>query len=256
MELMKFNVHLLLHIPKSVKDFGALWAWSAFPYESYNFVLRSMLHSSQTILQQICKSYLRFQTVKYIDTFSKTNCNVEGKNLYFKMLGNYRSRTGHKIIDDNRLIIFGNGKIVSLSLVEKLSIQALITENIQDHAVFYERFIFKNVLYHSSTYEKLCKRNNSIAETTFGNFMKITGIVCVTTLNQMKKYVIVGKSFEVLDDVLCTYKYISSSSYSYSVREINNVTTCLPQNICGKCILLPCNDKTYIMKLVNKMETD
>lgn len=49
MEQMKFNVHLLLHIPKSVNDFGALWAWSAFPYESYNFVLRSMLHNSQTI---------------------------------------------------------------------------------------------------------------------------------------------------------------------------------------------------------------
>ncbi|EFN72341.1 hypothetical protein EAG_12648, partial [Camponotus floridanus] len=57
MELMKFNVHLLLHIPNSVKDFGALWAWSAFPYESYNSVLRNMLHSSQIILQQICKSY-------------------------------------------------------------------------------------------------------------------------------------------------------------------------------------------------------
>lgn len=55
MELMKFNVHLLLHIPNSVKDFGALWAWSAFPYESYNSVLRNMLHSSQTNLQIILK---------------------------------------------------------------------------------------------------------------------------------------------------------------------------------------------------------
>lgn len=256
MEIMKFNVHLLLHIPKSVKDFGALWAWSAFPYESYNFVLRSMLHSSQTILQQICKSYLRFQTVKYIDTFSKANCSVEGKKLYLKMLGTYKNRTGHRTIVENRLIIFGNGKIVSLSLVEKLSIQALITENIQDHAVSYERFIFNNVSYHSSTYEKLCKRNNSIVETTFGTFMKITGIVCVTTLNKMEQYVIVGKYFEVLKDVLCSYNYISSSSCSHSVRETNNVITCLPQNIRNKCILLPCNDKSYVMKLVNKMETD
>lgn len=256
MELMKFNVHLLLHIPKSVKDFGALWAWSAFSYESNNFVLRSMLHSSQTILQQICKSYLRFQTLKYIDTFSKTNCNSEGKNLYLKMVENYKSRSGHRTINDNRLIIFGNGKIIFLSLVEKLSIQALITENIQDHAVSYERFIFNNVLYHSSTYEKLFKRNNSIVQTTFGTFMKITGIICVTTSNRIKKYVIVGKSFEVVNDVLCTHNNVSSSSYCHSVREINNVTTCLPQHICNKCILLPFNDKSYIMKLVNKMETD
>ncbi|XP_008205076.1 uncharacterized protein LOC103315891 [Nasonia vitripennis] len=63
-ELMKYNVHLMLHVPQAVKDFSALWAWSAFPYESYNFILRNMLQSSQAILQQICKSYLRFQTIK------------------------------------------------------------------------------------------------------------------------------------------------------------------------------------------------
>lgn len=83
------------------------------------------------------------------------------------------------------------------------------------------------------------------------------GIVCVRTLNNVEKYVIIGTSFEVLNDVLCTYNYISSSSYSYSVRETNNITTCLPQNIyCNKCIILPCNDKFYIMRLVNKIETD
>lgn len=255
-ELMKFNVHLLLHIPQSIKDFGALWAWSAFPYEGYNTVLRNMLHSSQTILQQMCKSYLRLQTVKYIDTFSKANCSVEGKNLYLKMLRKYRNRTGHRTIDDNNLILFGNGRIVSLNLVEKLSIELLITEHIQNHAVLYERFIFNNVLYHSSTYEKLYKRDNSIVETTSGNFMKITGIVSVTTLNEVNKYVIIGNSFEVLNDVLCTYSYVSSLSYSHSVRETNHIMTCLPQNIRNKCILVPCNNESYIMKLVNKIETD
>lgn len=27
----KYNVHLLLHIPRAVKDYGALRAWSSFP---------------------------------------------------------------------------------------------------------------------------------------------------------------------------------------------------------------------------------
>ncbi|XP_070160613.1 uncharacterized protein [Polyergus mexicanus] len=72
-ECRKNNVHLLLYIPKSIKYFGALWAWSAFPYESYNYVLRKMLHSSQFVLKQICKSYLRLQNIKYNDTFNKRN---------------------------------------------------------------------------------------------------------------------------------------------------------------------------------------
>ena len=41
-EFMKYNVHLLLHLPESVTYFGALWASSAFPYEDYNHMLRNM----------------------------------------------------------------------------------------------------------------------------------------------------------------------------------------------------------------------
>lgn len=67
------------------------------------------------------------------------------------MLKNYRNRTGYRAIDNNRLIIFGNGKVVSLNLIEKFLIQALIIENIRDNAVCYEKFIFNNVLYHAST---------------------------------------------------------------------------------------------------------
>ena len=119
-ELMKFNVHLLLHIPKSVEDFGALWAWSAFIYETNNYVLRNMLHSSQTILQQICKTYLRFQSIKFNEIFSRPDCSTEGKTLYLKMMKNYRTRTGTKIAadnNDNNLIIFGDGKMIEFSLV-------------------------------------------------------------------------------------------------------------------------------------------
>ena len=73
-EMMKYNVHLLTHIPRSVRDFGALRGWSAFPYESYNRVLRQMLRSSQAILQQICKSYLRMKLMSNTDVFKYEDC--------------------------------------------------------------------------------------------------------------------------------------------------------------------------------------
>ena len=38
-EYMKFNVHILLHIPQAMQNFVAFWAWSTFPYELYNGVL-------------------------------------------------------------------------------------------------------------------------------------------------------------------------------------------------------------------------
>lgn len=108
---MKYNVHLLLHIPKSIKYFGALWAWSAFPYESYNYVLRKMLHSSQFVLKQICKSYLRLQNIKYNDTFNKRNCNKEGKELLNHMLGHNKSKYGQMRNTNNDTVkIVGSGK--------------------------------------------------------------------------------------------------------------------------------------------------
>ncbi|XP_061570030.1 uncharacterized protein LOC133423733 [Cololabis saira] len=42
-----FNVHLCLHLPNTVKNWGPLWAQSAFVFESYNGVLLDMVKSSQ-----------------------------------------------------------------------------------------------------------------------------------------------------------------------------------------------------------------
>ena len=87
MQFFKFNVHLLLHIPASVKQYGALWATSAFPYEHYNGILGKLIKSSQAPAEQICKSYLRLTNV-YKNSFSVfigNNCSESGKILYDKM---------------------------------------------------------------------------------------------------------------------------------------------------------------------------
>ena len=35
------NIHLLLHLPENVIKFGPLWAFTCFPYEDFNGVLKS-----------------------------------------------------------------------------------------------------------------------------------------------------------------------------------------------------------------------
>ncbi|XP_039309929.1 uncharacterized protein LOC120358747 [Solenopsis invicta] len=228
LEFMRYNVHLLLHIPKSVTYFGAVWAWSAFPFEGYNYVLRKMLFSSQFVLQQICKTYCRLQKLKFNDTFNTRNCNQEGKKLYYDML-------------------------------EKLSIQALINTNIETNAKSYSRFMYNGVFYHSNSYDKMYKRNNSVIRTYLGEFMTITRIILVFSETGNNSFVIVGTSFQILPDkVLCSHSNFSSASYSYAVRQTNNIVTLLPEQITNKCILLPGDDdeRKYIILLVNNVETD
>ena len=214
-EYMKFNVHLLLHIPKAVKLFGALWAWSAFPFESYNRILRDMIYNSQSVLHQVCKSYLRLQSIKYNNVFQKQNCSVVGKQLFDNYLRKFKTTQSCLLYGDN-LRIFGCGKLIKLSIVQKLTVQTVLHENIIENATSYERFIYKHILYHSCNYKRIYKRNNSIIKTTHDTFISITNILCVVTVNGEKKYVIIGRGFDLCgDETLCTTNNINSSKYSY-----------------------------------------
>ncbi|XP_073727054.1 uncharacterized protein [Misgurnus anguillicaudatus] len=52
---MTYNMHALLHLAKSVENLGALWAQSAFMFESYNGYLLKQVKSSNAVSQQLCK---------------------------------------------------------------------------------------------------------------------------------------------------------------------------------------------------------
>lgn len=54
---MSYNVHLCLHLPRSVVNWGPLWAHSAFVFESYNAKLLDMIKSTQGVALQIVKSF-------------------------------------------------------------------------------------------------------------------------------------------------------------------------------------------------------
>ncbi|KAE8745936.1 hypothetical protein FOCC_FOCC007297 [Frankliniella occidentalis] len=81
--LMKCNTHLLLHYPKSVKDFGALWAWSTLKYEHYNGFLGKMFKSSQSAQLQICKNYVRLQGIREqtFQVLQDINCPASVKKV-------------------------------------------------------------------------------------------------------------------------------------------------------------------------------
>lgn len=195
-EHMKFNMHLLLHIQKSVKLFGAIWAWSAFPFESYNRVLRNMIYNSQFVILQICNFYLRLQRIKNCITFKKENCSVEGKKLYNRLVGKMKLSSNKSISYDKYLRIFGAGKAIHLDLIEVTAIQRLMNQNIdRDNVYSFQRFIYKNVLYYTYDYLRMYKRNNSIVKLNNGGFMSIKRILRISTaigINNIQKYVIIG----------------------------------------------------------------
>ena len=49
------NVHLLKHIPDCVRDWGPLWAYSCFSFESMNGHLKRHFHGARCMNVQVCR---------------------------------------------------------------------------------------------------------------------------------------------------------------------------------------------------------
>ena len=159
-EFMKYNVHLLLHLPQYVKMYGSLWAWSAFPPEHFNGVIKHLFHGTQAISLQICKSYSRLRHIKQkSEIFSHPNATEEGRNHFLYLMK--QCKVKHCIEYGDDLRIFGQPKHVRLSLNSKTIIEQDLGFSIEESASSYDRFIYKNILCYAINYARLKKRNNS-----------------------------------------------------------------------------------------------
>jgi len=87
-------------------------------------------------------------------------------------------------IDGDNLRIFGCGKSIKLNIVQKLTVQVVLHENVVENATSYERFIYKHILYHSCNYKRIYKRNNSIIKTIHDSFLSIINILCVANVRR------------------------------------------------------------------------
>lgn len=257
-EFMKYNTHLLLHIPASVKKFGALWTWSAFPYEHYNGVLKTMFHNSQSVPQQICKSYLRLQCMKRSTVFQSQHCNANAKLLFDKMLEKLRLSQVYQDFGDN-LRTFGKPQDIGLSAVQKLLIEELIRKPILADTVViaYKRFILKNILYHSCDYDRLVQRNNSVVQLTNDSFSEIMNLVILKFVDANES-IIIGKRLEISNsEPLCRNDRITSNAISNLLHFSDNLICFRPNNIKRKCVLVPYLENTFhVTPIVNVMETD
>ncbi|XP_058461953.1 uncharacterized protein LOC131436962 [Malaya genurostris] len=73
---MKYNVHLLLHIPSCLSNFGPLWAFSLFCFEDMNGVLKKFIKGPKQPVIQIARRCLLAQKRETIDLKSIRNDKV------------------------------------------------------------------------------------------------------------------------------------------------------------------------------------
>lgn len=80
---MTFNVHQLLHLPKSMAELGPLWAHSAFIFETGNGILLKLISSANGVPAQVCERFvMKMQTMKLFNTL-KMSVNTEAICSHF-----------------------------------------------------------------------------------------------------------------------------------------------------------------------------
>ena len=80
-ESQSFNFHALRHLPTQVKDFGPLWLYSAFSYESANHLLIRTVSGSIKTPEKFVDNFL-FSQFNETSSHSKSGINAD---LYTKL---------------------------------------------------------------------------------------------------------------------------------------------------------------------------
>lgn len=253
-KFMKYNIHLLLHIPYYVERFGALWSWSNFPFETYNGVIKLMFKGYQYVPDQILKAYQRIQILeKYGNVFENPEANVEAQKHFQTLTKKYNFSYSHE--RENSFCTYGAPKAHKLNSIDKMTIEnSCKIELLTNDLTIYARFAIKNIRFHSFDYSGLTVRNNSVAQLVDGTFVQIRRLIDLNETHNL--YIIFCQKYRVIDEMLCSHENFRSKDIC-SVVELSDSVIFEPvSRIKSKCCLIPYSDKFVIFPLINNLERD
>ncbi|XP_051156773.1 uncharacterized protein LOC127278885 [Leptopilina boulardi] len=175
---MTFNVHILLHLSKSVFDWGPLWAHNAFAFESGNGELLKVIHAANGVHHQICRQISLQYSMLFLKDHLYPNCSFKVKDFYDN-IGTVRIK---KTLQISGIRYFGP----SSSVEEKW----IIDLNISEKSVSYKKIV-KNSCLFMSCLKNNKRSNNSFAILYNGTYVQLFNFVVDPVTKS--EYVIVKK---------------------------------------------------------------
>lgn len=155
---MSSNVHLLLHLPDTVRELGPLWVYSCFHFEGLNGILKNLVHGTQQVDKQLITSY---SYVKQLPAIANEYIQSSPYLKAFKHINYQRKQSSSnetKISDGIYLL----GKPIKGVLTEDEKL-ALSSYKLQDHSCVdkYLRILFKDIHYYSCNWNKNNQQRNN-----------------------------------------------------------------------------------------------
>lgn len=257
-----YNVHQLLHVPKSVLNLGPLWSTSTFSFEGNNAVLLNAFNGTRHIPEQICKTlYLRRALVKQASLLlqESTKC----KSLYETLTTKKKTMKNRQPLAAD-LYVMTRQQSPPLTNLKK-PIETLFGCQIVDSQVSgYDRFSFQGSIFTTAHYTRASRRDNSVVLVRDGAFGVLEKLVCIhcncTTTKcdcEVKTCVVLRKLSQKHTNTCRHYDIgVQLDSLIKEVKLTDVFFAIRPCEILRKCVIFKSEMKLHVIPLPNHQETD
>lgn len=246
---MSYNVHLCLHLPRSVVNWGPLWAHSAFVFESYNAKLLDMIKSTQGVALQIVKTFWLQKALPFYGQTILKHASNECKEIFETLTRPKQLKHVTRTCDVTAL------DRPKVRLLRRDDCMALSRYGIQKGRVkYFQRIITNGEVVHSEDYSRVSKRNSFtvVLNDEAQNFFRIKRFLICQNENEERCYAI-GRFYEQAKHSLCA----SNPSYFEPVSKLLGHLTAIPASaIKCKCLIIHTEKLKvdYIFRNINQSE--
>ncbi|XP_051155210.1 uncharacterized protein LOC127277859 [Leptopilina boulardi] len=157
---MTFNVHILLHLARSVLNWGPLYEHSAFAFEAGNAKLLNVVHTSKGVHKQICRHINFNSSYAFLKKKVEPFATFETKNFCSEISTSMVQKT----VKHSTARYFGKSSYISSALVDSL--------NLSDMSGSFKKMIKDGCLYMSSLIQNK-RSDNSFAKLKDGTYVQI-----------------------------------------------------------------------------------
>jgi hypothetical protein len=261
-----FNIHQLTHIVDSVRQWGPLWATSAFPFEGNNQVLLGLFHGKTHAPQQITEKFSLKMGIKYAAPEIMSRASERAKHLYSRL-----SHSGRYLPVNEKTIsgVYLYGKAITkvLSILSRAALERELGHQIPVQMEFshYLRFSDGRFMCHASTYDRSKKRRNDIVILSDNTLCLVKELVIfkrdclcdVAACNcELYPYVIL-KKLQVKDTAFFTYQRLRiTCSEILEVQGTAETIAKRVQVLRQKCVAVQRGNKLFSVPIPNRFETD
>lgn len=197
-----FNVHLCLHLPNTVRNWGPLWAQSAFVFESYNGIILDMIKSSQGVSLQIMKTV--WLQVAFPSFSQKTM--VSASDDYLALLESFsvEKKMVQEVSRSHGVTSLGRPKICMIRNDDFLALNSISNLGNRVTVKYFCRVVVNDEIVHSQNYSRTFRRNSYtviLSDREESIFSVKTFIVC--DLGQGETCYAVGKYYQKVKQDIC-----------------------------------------------------